>query len=126
MERLYLDEFKPLSGLEAPSAAETPPPCPVIDSHGHFGPLLLGSGYEEKYDTRKSVEMLRAAGIERILSLELVFDEEFDRLKRKLEASDGFILPVGSVDISRAGTSGFEKLAFRQIRDLKKAGCPAV
>jgi predicted TIM-barrel fold metal-dependent hydrolase len=126
MKRLYLDEFKPLSGLESPSTPETPPPCPVIDSHAHFGPLLLGTDYEEKYDTRRSVETLRSLGLERILSLELVFDKELDRLKRKLEASDGFILPAGSVDISQAGTSGFESLAFRQVRDLKKAGCPAV
>jgi predicted TIM-barrel fold metal-dependent hydrolase len=126
MKRLYLDEFKPISGLETPSSPERPPPCPVIDGHAHFGALLLGANYEEKYDTRRSVETLRSAGIERILSLELAFDKEFDRLRRKLEASDGFILPVGSVDISQAGTSGFEKLVFRQVRDLKKAGSPAV
>ena len=108
MRRLYADEFHPHSELVTPQHPDTMPPFPVIDMHAHFGPLLLGDSYEERYDTRRSCEMLREAGIERIFCLELVWGEGYDRLCRKLEASDGMIVPIGSVDVFEALEPDFE------------------
>ena len=114
------------SELKTVQHPEVMPPFPVIDMHAHFGPLLLGDNYESVYDTRRSCEILRSMGIEKIFCLELVWDGEYDRLCRKLEASDGMILPVGSVDVFRALEPDFEKTVFRTLRDLKAKGCVAL
>ena len=102
------------------------PPFPVIDMHAHFGPLLLGEDYESTYETRRTCEILRSLGVERIFCLELVWGEAYDRLCRKLEASDGMILPVGSVDVFRALEPGFDSVVSRTVRDLKAKGCVAL
>ena len=126
MQRLYVDEFHPKSELVTAQHPFELPPFPVVDMHAHFGPLLLGDDYERKFDTRRSCELLRELGIEKILCLELVWDEGYDRLCRKLDQSDGMILPVGSVDVSRAMERDFEQTACRQLRDLKSKGGVAV
>ena len=126
MRRVYADEFHPRSELALPRHPETMPPFPVIDMHAHFGPLLLGERYEEEYDTRRCCETLREMGLERIFCLELVWDGEYDRLCRKLEASDGMIVPVGSVDVFKALEPDFEDHVYRVLRDLKAKGSPAV
>lgn len=113
-----------LRHVEHPDAL---PPFPVIDMHAHFGPLLLGDDYyESAYDTKRSCALLREMGVERIFSLELVWDDAYDRLCRKLASSDGMILPVGSVDVFRAFEPDFEKTVFRTLRTLKAKGCVAL
>lgn len=126
MKRVYADEFHPRSELVLPEHPCALPPLPVIDMHAHFGPLLLGEDYEQTYDTRRSCEVLRKMGIEKVLCLELVWGEAYDRLCRKLEASGGMILPVGSVDVFRALAPDFEAQVWRTLRDLKARGCVAL
>lgn len=126
MRRLYADEFHPRSMLVTPQHPDAMPSFPVIDMHAHFGPLLLGDNYEERFDTRRSCEMLREVGIERIFCLELVWGGAYDRLCRKLEASDGMIAPVGSVDVFEALKPDFETRVYRTLTDLKAKGCVAL
>ena len=64
--------------------------------------------------------------IEKILCLELVWGDSYDRLARKLEASEGMILPVGSVDVFQALETGFEALVYRTLTELKAKGSPAL
>lgn len=101
-------------------------PFPVIDAHAHFGPLLLGESYETVYDTARTSALLREMGIEKILCLELVWEAEYDRLCRKLEASDGLVVPVGSVDVFRALDPDFESYVRRTLVDYKAKGGVAV
>lgn len=126
MERLYVGEFHPRRELMLPEHPEALPPCPVIDAHAHFGPLLLGENYEETYDIKRTCGTLRALGIERVLCLELVWGAEYDRLCRALEASEGMILPVGSVDVFRALEPDFEAQVYRELRSLREKGCVAL
>ena len=126
MKRLYADEFHPTVELVTPQHPNTMPLFPVIDMHTHFGPLLLGEDYETKFDTREICRLLREMGIEKMLCLELQWGEGYDRLCRKLEASDGMILPVGSVDVFRALEPDFEAQVYRTLRDLKAKGSVAV
>ncbi len=126
MRRLYVDEFHPSSELVTEKHPLTMPPVGVIDMHAHFGPLLLGEDYESRYDTKEKCALLRELGLEKIFCLELQWDEGLDRLCRKLEASDGMIVPIGSVDISRALEPGFEKLVCRQLNDIRAKGGVAV
>ena len=126
LKRLYADEFRPRSVLELPEHENALPPFPVIDMHAHFGPLLLGEHYEETYDTARACEVLREMGLEKVFCLELVWGSAYDRLCRKLEASRGMIVPVGSVDVFQALMPDFETQVYRTLRDLKAKGCPAL
>lgn len=126
MKRLYVDEFHPTVELVSPQHPDAMPPFPVIDAHAHFGPLLLGEHYEDCFDTRQKCALLREMGIEKIFCLELLWGEEYDRLCRKLEASDGMIVPIGSVDVFRALESDFGREVDRCLKDLKKKGSVAL
>ena len=126
MSDIGKETFHPRSELVLPQHGTAMPPFPVIDMHAHFGPLLLGEHYEEEYDTRRVCDVLREMGIERIFCLELVWGEAYDRLCRKLEASDGMIVPVGSVDVFRALEPDFESQVYRTLRELKAKGCVAL
>ena len=126
MKRLYLDEYHPKSGLVTAQHDQCMPPFPVIDMHAHLGPLLLGENYAEKYDTENLCALLRDMGIERMFSLELLWGEGLARMERKLEASKGMLISVGSVDISRALDADFENLVWRTLRDYKSRGMVAL
>lgn len=126
MEKICAGEFHPRCELVLPEHPDALPPFPVVDMHAHFGPLLLGEDYERKFDTRDSCRVLREMGLEKVFCLELVWGGEYDRLCRKLEASDGMIVPVGSVDVFRALEPDFEEQVYRTLRDLKSKGCVAL
>ena len=126
MRRLYIDEFHPVIELVTEQHAEEMPSFPVIDMHTHFGPLLLGEDYESRYDTEEVCRIFRELNIEKAFCLELVWDEAYDRLARKLEASEGMILPVGSVDVFKALEPGFDTLIYRTLTTLKAKGSPAL
>ena len=126
MKKLYVGEFHPRSELALPQHPDALPPFPVIDMHAHFGPLLLGDHYEDRFDTRRTCATLRELGIEKVFCLELVWGGEYDRLCRKLDASDGMIAPVGSVDVFRAMEPDFEERVYRELRALKARGCVAL
>lgn len=126
MRRLYADEFHPKVELVVDAHPEALPPFPVIDMHAHFGPLLLGENYEDVFDTKESCRILRDMGIEKIFCLELVWNDQYDRLCRKLDASDGMILPVGSVDVFRALDADFDSYVYRTLRAMKEKGMVAV
>lgn len=102
------------------------PRFPVIDMHTHFGPLLLGEDYEARYDTMDSVQAMRAAGIEKAVVLELVWDDALDRLLDKLAPAGDFLTVFGSIDVSRAMEPDFERTVYRQIRRLLSRGCRGV
>ena len=126
MRRLYADEFHPKVELVVEEHPCAMPPFPVIDMHAHFGPLLLGENYEQTFDTKESCRMLRDMGIEKIFCLELVWENQYDRLCRKLDASDGMILPVGSVDVFKALESDFDSYVYRTLKAMKEKGMVAV
>ena len=126
LRRLYADEFHPKSELVLEQHPDALPPFPVIDMHAHFGPLLLGEHYEEAFDTERSCEVFRELGLEKVFCLELVWGADYDRLCRKLEASKGMIVPVGSVDVFQALEPDFEDTVYRTLRDLKAKGCVAL
>lgn len=121
MKRLYADEFHPQIELVTPQHPNEMPPFPVIDMHAHFGPLLV-ENYEKVLDTKATCAVLREMGIEKIFTLELVWGEEYDRLCRKMDESDGMIVPIGSVDVFQALKPDFEETVYRTLKDLKSKG----
>lgn len=117
---------RPKSELIVEAHETAAPKFPVIDTHTHFGALLLGEDYASQYSTEEVTKALRAANVVCALSLELAWDQAYDSLRRKLSPSRGAVLAVGSVDVSRALSKDFEKLVCRQIADEKRKGAKAL
>lgn len=117
---------RPKCELAIERAAKVTPKYPVIDMHAHFGRILFGENYTEKYDTLEVVDTLKKAGVEKIVSLELDWGEQYDRMLKKIEPAGDFIVPFGSVDISKANEHSFEALVYKQIRALKAKGCKGI
>lgn len=126
MKKLSMDEYKPISELVLEQQSVVMPKYPVIDMHAHFGSILLGNNYERVYDTRKTADQLRQIGIRKIVALELAWDEEYDRLQRKIDDSDGLIIAFGSVDISKAKSADFDGVVYRNLKSLKSKGCKGI
>ena len=117
-----LNEYRPRSELVVERKAVTKPKFPVIDMHTHFGPLVLGENYTERYDTAREVERFRAAGIKRVVNLELVWGAELDRLLEKIHPYGDFITTFSSVDVSRLDEPGFETYVLRTLTEAKGKG----
>ena len=126
MQRLYLDEFHPVSQLRLDDHTPALPRFPIIDMHGHMGPMMLGDNYEECYDTARQAELLRACGLEKLVSMELVWGDRFLRLQNKLAAAGDFFLIFPSVDLSDVGSPSFEKEVFKTLRAYRGSGVKGI
>lgn len=121
MRRLYVDEFHPVAQLRLGNHTPVAPCFPVIDMHGHMGPMLLGEDYGERYDTARQAELLRACGLEKLVSLELVWGESYRRLQNKLAEADGFFQIFPSIDVSGIGSPGFEKHVYHTLLSYRNS-----
>lgn len=126
MERIYADEFHPISELVTEEHTNILPPFPIIDAHAHFGPLLLGDNYESTFDTKQSCEWFEELDIEKLLCFELVWGDEYKRLCEKLAPSNGKILPVGSLDVFKALDKDFDTYVYNAVNELKASGSVAL
>jgi len=118
---LLLKDFKPKSNLVVPQHHVPKPKFPVIDIHTHFGPLVI-KDYENAYDTGKRVESLKAINIKLVCNHELLWEEDLDRLLRKIDGYQDFILTFASVDVSKLDEPDFDKYVERIFRDHKSKG----
>jgi len=126
MDRLYLDEFNPQTELVTAVNDVRTPRFPVIDMHAHLGPMLLGSDYAQAYDTLSLKQTLQACGVERMVSLELVWDDAYARLLEKLAPGGDFFAVFPSVDVSRFEDSGFESMVYRTLASYKRDGVKGI
>ena len=126
MRRLYMDEYKPASGLIQRRHLPRTPRFPAIDMHAHLGPMLMGDGYASMYDTEAQAEKLRSCGLEKMVSLELVWGESYKRLREKLERAGDFFVIFPSVDIAKFGDPGFERETVKTIGEYRAGGVRAI
>ena len=126
MRRLYLDEFHPVTQLKLNDHTPRQPRFPIIDMHGHMGPMLLGERYDECYDTVRQAELLRACGLETLVSLELVWGDSYRRLQDKLSAAADFFVIFPSVDLSGIGSPGFEKEVYNTLLEYHGNGVKGI
>lgn len=119
---LNLADFVPRSELVVERVNVTKPKFPVIDTHTHFGPLVLGPNYTERYDTAREVERFKEAGIKRVVNLEVVWGEELDRLLRKIHPYEEFITTFSSVDVTKMAEPKFESYVRSTLREAKEKG----
>lgn len=121
-EHIYLEDYAPETGLVLKQHIPPRPRFPVIDMHAHMGPMLLGEGYEAAYNTHQQKQLLQASGVEKLVSLELVWGDAFLKLKEKLSAGDGFFDVFPSVDVSRFEEPGFERMVYQTLKEYANDG----
>lgn len=118
---MLLKDYKPKSNLVVPQHHVLKPKFPVIDIHTHFGPLVI-EDYENAYDTAKVVEGLKDINVKMVCNHELLWENELDRLLKKLAGFEDFILTFASIDVSRLDEPDFEKYVDRIFREHKSKG----
>ncbi len=123
---LLLSEFKPRSELVVDRVEITEPKFPVIDIHGHFGPLVLGEGYASRYDTLEEVEKLKKLGVTHITNLETLWGEELDRLLDKVAPAGDFIITFGAVDILKLDDPDFPEYVEATLTESKAKGVKGI
>ena len=94
----------------------TSPKLPAIDAHTHFGRMWLGEDYEPRYDTARVVESLKNIGLAAAFNLDAEYDGYFDRMLRKTGEYLDYLIPFGSVDLSRFEQPDFDKYAYAAIK----------
>ncbi len=92
------------------------PIIPAIDAHTHFGRMWLGEDFEPRYDTARVVEAMKNIGIKAAWNLDAEYDGYFDRMLRKTGEFLDYLIPFGSVDISRFEQPDFDQYAYAAIK----------
>jgi Tat protein secretion system quality control protein TatD with DNase activity len=119
---LLLSRYIPKSELIVDEHHISKPAFPVIDTHAHFGRLLLGDNYDDLYVTREVVEALKEKGVKHIVNLDGEWGSELDRMISKIHPFEEFILTFGSIDISRLDENGFEGYVRKTLQESVKKG----
>lgn len=119
---LLLKDFVPDSELVVKRSNITKARFPVIDFHGHFGPLVLGEDYLDSYDTKAQVERFKSFGVEKITNLELVWGEALKTLLGKVESHKEDILTFSSVDVTRLEDRDFPLYVRETIKEAVSLG----
>lgn len=114
---MQLEEFCPRSCLEVKSTLVKRPKFPVWDFHTHWGKLLLGEDYPAKYDTGQVVSCLRAAGVYRVVNLDLGFGDDRKRMLDKERGFEDFFVNFGTVDVERFEEPGFDTMVYRSLEE---------
>ena len=114
---MRLEDYHPISRLCVPAHSVPRPRFPVIDAHTHFGALLLGPDYPDKYDTGEAVARLKACGVVRVVNLDMGWGAERERMLRKAEGYEDFFLHFGTVPVEQFAAPDFETTVYRSIRD---------
>ncbi|MBQ6374498.1 MAG: amidohydrolase family protein [Clostridia bacterium] len=114
---MQLEEYMPKSCLEVPAHQVPTPKYPVVDMHTHWGKLMIGDDYADRYDTGRAVAALRSAGIRRVVNLDLGFGDERRRMLEKLKGYEDFFLNYGTVDVSRFEEKGFESMVHHSLTE---------
>lgn len=122
MNSTALHQYMPVSQLVADAHDVPNPKFPVFDFHTHFGTMLLGDGYAQKYETGQAVSTLKQAGISGVVNLDGGFGEQTDRMLEKIGAHGDFIHTFGTVDLTQFERPDFDAIVYRTLRDGKRKG----
>ncbi len=109
MSELLLKDYRPESELVVPRTAITKPKFPVIDIHGHFGPMVFGEAYEDRYDTGEVLRRLGEYGVKAVTNLELLWGRGLERMLEKTKDDQEQIPTFSSVDVRRFEDSDFPR-----------------
>ncbi len=59
MEKLFINDYEPVSELVVKETRVMTPMFPVIDIHNHFGSFILKNNIESMYNTEETVNALK-------------------------------------------------------------------
>lgn len=99
---------------------------PVFDMHTHWGPIMVGADYENKYDTGAVVENLKSYNICGVFNPDIIQDESYERMQKKLEGHTDFVQTLPSVDITKCEEPGFAEYVEEHFKAYANAGVRAV
>jgi len=119
---MNLEDFNPVSELRVHKTEITMPKYPVYDAHAHFGKLLLGDDYADKYDTIEEMERFKSYGVRRIVNVDGFYGDDLDRMLEKTAPAGDFFRTFGCVDVTKLDDPSFENYVYKTIRDGKKKG----
>ena len=123
---ILLKDFNPVSMLRVPEHPKTAAKYPVIDIHTHWGPILFGPDYKERWDLNTIIPQLKACNIAQMFNLELLWDEPLKIMEKDLEPSNGYIITCPSVDIRQCEDPGFDEMVKTHFEAYAKAGVKAI
>ncbi|HHY10304.1 MAG TPA: amidohydrolase [Firmicutes bacterium] len=119
---LRLGDFVPQSELVVERRKVPKPRYPVIDIHAHFGPLVLGPNFHNRYDTEAEVAKFKSFGVEKVVAQETVWGTTLDQLLEKIQPFEDFILVFSSVDVTKLDEPNFEAYVQETLQEAKEKG----
>ncbi len=119
---MYLKDYMPKSQLVSKTSRIDKPGFDVIDAHTHWGSILFGDNYEDKYDTENSVHELRKHGIRKVINLDGQWGGGLNRMLAKTKGFEDFIVTFGSVDVSLIDKPGFETYVRKTLIHSHRRG----
>lgn len=121
-DALKLRDFDPDCCMTLPVHSVTRAKFPVFDAHTHFGSLVMGKNYRERYDTKDVVARLKQYGVVHVCNPELSWDDTLRALDEKLASEKGFISTLPSLDVGRFEKPGFPAYVKRTLAAYEAAG----
>lgn len=119
---IYLTDYIPKSELVTEEHYIPVAKFPVFDIHSHFGALLLGDDYADKYDTGEVVNRLKQNGIMRIVNLDGFWGPMLDGMLKKIHPYEDFIRTFGAVDVTKLEEKDFEAYVYKTLQESKQKG----
>lgn len=119
---LLLRDFHPHCDAVLPRTELAGFAHPPIDAHTHWGRLMMGESYADRYNTAEAVAKFRAAGIRKVVNIDADYGVYYDNMMRKLAGFEDFFYHVGGVDIGRFEEPGFEALVYQTMKAHKEHG----
>jgi predicted TIM-barrel fold metal-dependent hydrolase len=131
---MLLKEYSPRSELVVPSTPLPGPAFPVIDFHGHFGPLYSEVWRSEGIKSRNGIGLcvaeFKALGIERIVNLDGFFEGfrgfRMDDFWEVMDSHPDFFIPFVSVDTGRVDEADFEQSVRRHLETAVARGARGI
>ncbi len=106
VERIYLDEFKPVSELVVEKHENVLPPFPVIDFHNH----LRG-----RTDLKELIKIMDRNNIEIVVNLVRDQRDDLAECIEYYKAAEGRVVVFGNIDISRIDEPDFASDVEEQV-----------
>jgi len=123
---LELKDYKPTCMLKVEEHYTKKAKFPVIDMHSHWGPILLGKNYAQKYDTGKVVANLKEYNICKIFNPDIICDDSYDAMLDKLQGYTDFVYTCPSVDCSKMDDPDFPEYVDAHFKKYKETGVKAI
>ncbi|MDO4939709.1 MAG: amidohydrolase family protein [Lachnospiraceae bacterium] len=123
---ILVKDFHPVNMLKVEEHPTPRAKYPVIDMHTHWGPILLGQNYASLYETGQVIEKLKKYNITKVLNPDRLWGEGLEKMRKKLEGYEDFVMTLPSVDYARMDDPDFPEYVDRTYKMYKEQGVKAI